>query len=158
MLELGGLAFTTPWLLTALVTIPVLWWLLRAMPPAPRLVSFPPIRLILALRSNEETPDRTPWWLILLRMILAAMIIVALAHPLLNPAAKLGGSGPLVVVVDDGWASAADWQVREQKITELVDQADRESRPVLILPTAPSSPGEPIQISKMMRLLKLANT
>ncbi len=151
MLELGGLAFTTPWLLAALVTLPVLWWLLRAMPPAPRLVSFPPIRLILALRSNEETPDRTPWWLILLRMILAAMIIVALAHPLLNPAAKLGGSGPLVVVVDDGWASAADWQVREQKIAELVDQADRESRPVLILPTAPSSPGEPIQISKMMR-------
>jgi hypothetical protein len=151
MLELGGLAFTTPWLLTALVTLPVLWWLLRATPPAPRLVSFPPIRLILALRPNEETPDRTPWWLILLRMILAAMVIVALAHPLLNPAAKLDGSGPLVVVVDDGWASAADWQVRQQKIAELVDQADRENRPVLILPTAPSAPGEPIQISKMMR-------
>ncbi len=151
MLELGGLAFTTPWLLAALAALPVLWWLLRATPPAPRLVSFPPIRLILALRPNEETPDRTPWWLILLRMILAAMAIVALAHPLLNPAAKLDGSGPLVVVVDDGWAAAADWQVRQQKIAELVDQADRESRAVLILPTAPSAPVEPIQISKMMR-------
>ena len=151
MLELGGLVFSSPWLLTALAALPVLWWLLRATPPSPRLVSFPPIRLILALRPNEETPERTPWWLILLRMLLAAMVIVALAHPLLNPAQKLDGSGPMVLVIDDGWAAASDWPARQQKIAELVDQADRENRPVLTLTTAPAAPGEPIQTSGLMR-------
>ena len=66
MLELGSLAFTSPWLLLALTALPALWWLLRVTPPSPRLVNFPPVRLLMALRPNEETPARTPWWLILL--------------------------------------------------------------------------------------------
>ena len=109
MLTLGGLAFTSPWLLTALIALPALWFLLRVTPPSPRFVSFPPMRLLLALRPNEETPARTPWWLILLRMFLAALVILALSHPLLNPATALRGSGPMVLVIDDDWASAANW-------------------------------------------------
>ena len=79
MLEFGSFAFTSPWLLTALIALPALWFLLRVTPPSPRLVSFPPMRLLLTLRPNEETPSRTPWWLILLRMLLAALVIFALA-------------------------------------------------------------------------------
>ena len=150
MLELGSLAFTSPWLLVALTALPALWWLLRVTPPSPRLVSFPPVRLLMALRPNEETPARTPWWLILLRMLLAALVIFALAHPVLNPGENLRGSGPLVMVVDDGWASAADWPLRQQKMNELLDQAEREDRPVQVLSTAVAAPGEPLQVSQLM--------
>lgn len=151
MLELGGLAFSAPWLLAALAALPALWWLLRVTPPSPRLVQFPPMRLILALRPNEETPARTPWWLILLRMLLAAFVILALAHPILNPGTSLPGSGPLIVVVDDGWASAADWSARQQKIAELTEEAERDQRPVRLLTTAPREPGAPIAISELLR-------
>lgn len=151
MLELGGLAFISPWILTALVALPALWFLLRVTPPSPRLISFPPMRLLLSLRPNEETPARTPWWLILLRMLLAALVILALSHPLLNPATALRGSGPLVLVIDDGWASAADWPLRVGKMNELLDQAERENRSVHILSTAPQAPGEPIQVSNLLR-------
>ena len=84
MLELGGLDFASPWLLLALTALPALWWLVRVTPPSPRMVSFPPVRLLMALRPNEETPSKTPWWLILLRMLLAALVILALAHPVLK--------------------------------------------------------------------------
>lgn len=151
MLEFGSFAFTSPWILTALIALPALWFLLRVTPPSPRLVSFPPMRLLLSLRPNEETPSRTPWWLILLRMLLAALVIFALAHPLLNPGAALRGTGPLVLVIDDGWASAADWPLRVEKINQLLDQAERENRPVRILSTAPKTPGEPVQISNLLR-------
>jgi len=43
----------------------VIWWLLRVTPPAPRQIAFPAIRLLLGLTPREETPARTPWWLIL---------------------------------------------------------------------------------------------
>lgn len=151
MLEFGSFAFTSPWILTALIALPALWFLLRVTPPSPRLVSFPPMRLLLSLRPNEETPSRTPWWLILLRMLLAALVIFALAHPLLNPGAALRGTGPLVLVIDDGWASAADWPLRVEKINQLLDQAERENRPVRILSTASKTPGEPVQISNLLR-------
>ena len=76
-------------------------------PPAPRTIQFPAIRLLRDLTAQEETPARTPWWLLLLRLIVAALIILALAGPLLNPRAALPGGGPLLLVVDNGWAEAA---------------------------------------------------
>src|SRR6266566_5978246 len=102
MLALGSLAFVSPWLLLALAALPIIWWLLRVTPPAPRRLRFPAIQLLLGLVPREETPARTPLWLILLRMALAALIILALAHPLLNPSARLAASGPLILVVDNG--------------------------------------------------------
>ena len=79
MLALGSLAFVSPWLLVALAGLPIIWWLLRVTPPAPRRVPFPAVRLLLGLVPREETPARTPWWLILLRTVLAALVILALA-------------------------------------------------------------------------------
>ena len=104
MLDLGSVVFSAPWMLAALAVLPVLWWLLRVMPPAPLVRIFPPLSFLLALRPQEETPARTPLWLILLRILIAVLIIVGLAHPLWNPGERLHGSGPLIIVVDDSWA------------------------------------------------------
>jgi len=141
MLALGPLAFAAPWLLLGLAVLPVLWWLLRVTPPAPRRVRFPALRLLLGLTPREETPAKTPLWLILMRMMLIALIILALAHPLLNPNATLAGNGPLVLAVDNGWTAARHWDERRAALDRLIDQAEREGRRVVLLGTAPP-PGE----------------
>ena len=142
MLALGSLAFVSPWLLVALAALPIIWWLLRVTPPAPRRIAFPAIRLLLGLVPREETPARTPLWLILLRMLLAALVILAVAHPLLNPQAHLASTGPIVLVVDDGWAAARDWPARQAALAELLAEAEREDRQVVLLTTAPSAMDE----------------
>ena len=147
MLTLGSLAFATPWMLAALGALPVIWFLLRATPPAPRRVLFPAIRLLMGLRQTEETPSRTPWWLMALRLFLAALVITALAKPLINPGARLVGDGPLLVVVDDGWTAAARWESRAIALNDIIDQAARESRPVTVLATAPPPDGRPFSLS-----------
>jgi hypothetical protein len=148
MLNLGGFAFASPWLLLGFVIVPALWWLLRVTPPAPAVVRFPAIRLLLGLVPPEETPARTPLWLILLRMLLAALLILALAHPIVNPTAALPGRGPLVMVVDDGWAAAADWPARQRVMTELIDRAEREGRQIMLLPTAPNGALDPLSLAR----------
>jgi len=150
MLSLGILSFASPWILAALATLPILWWLLRAVPPAPRRVIFPAIRLLFGLEQREETPHRTPWWLLLLRLSLAAIVIAAFAHPILNPARALRGSGPLLLVIDDGWAAARDWSARLDTAADLLDQAERGGKNVIIVTTAPEA-GEPLQPSPLMR-------
>lgn len=150
MLGLGPIAFAAPWVLTALAALPVLWWLLRVTPPAPRAVQFPAIRLLRDLTAQEETPARTPWWLLLLRLIVAALIILALAGPLLNPRAALPGGGPLLLVVDNGWASGRDWPTRKRTMDEMIAQAERQQRPVILLPTAPPADGQPIHASAVL--------
>jgi hypothetical protein len=137
MLALGSLAFASPWLLLAFAGLPMIWWLLRVMPPAPRRIAFPAVRLLLGLVAREVTPARTPLWLILLRMAIAALVIIGMAHPLLNPQPHLAGSGPLIVVVDDGWAAAGDWHVRQAALGDIFAKADREDRQIVLVTTAP---------------------
>jgi hypothetical protein len=137
VLSLGPLAFLQPWLLVGLLALPAIWLLLRLTPPAPRQVAFPPLALLLKLVAPEETPARTPWWLLLLRLAIAALIILGLATPVLNPAPELGGDGPVLLVVDDGWASAPSWPGRVDAARELLEQAERDNRNVVVLRTAP---------------------
>ena len=143
MLALGSLAFVSPWLLLALAALPIVWWLLRVTPPAPRRVAFPAIRLLLGLVPREETPARTPLWLILLRMVLAALVILAVAHPLLNPEARLASTGPILLIVDDGWAAARDWPTRQAALTGLLAEVEREDRQVVLVTTAATATDEP---------------
>src|SRR2546425_13025684 len=119
MLALGSLAFVSPWLLVALAALPIIWWLLRVTPPSPRRIVFPAIRLLLGLVPREETPARTPLWLILLRVVLAALVILAVAHPLLNPQARLASTGPIVLVLDGGWAAARGWPAPQAAVSQV---------------------------------------
>jgi hypothetical protein len=135
VLALGALAFANPWMLTALMGLPVLWLLLRITPPAPRVQRFPAIRLLYRLQSTEETPDSAPWWLLLLRLLIAALVIFAVAHPIRNAGDDLPGGGAVVIVVDDDWAAARDWSSRIKVMGSLVDQADRDDRPIFLFRT-----------------------
>lgn len=137
-MSIGALAFLNPWLLTALAALPVIYWLLRTVPPRPKQVAFPPTRILVGLESPEKQPAKSPWWLTLIRLLAAALVIGALAEPVLNPNrdAALKGSGPVVIVVDNGWASGARWAERSRMIDRLIGEAEGASRPVVVVPTA----------------------
>ena len=125
MIQLGPLGFASPLLLLALVALPLLWWLLRATPPAPIRERFPGVVVLLGLEPPEKTPQHTPWWLLLLRLLIAALAILAFAQPLLNPRESLSSAAPLHLIVDGGWASAPDWDDRMASASDLLDRADR---------------------------------
>lgn len=137
MLTLGSFAFAAPGMLALLLALPVIYWLLRMIPPLPRLVQFPAIRLLIGLEPTEQTPMKMPWWLLLLRLLLAAALILAVAKPLLNPQAELPGKGPLLLVIDDGWSSAPGWTTRIAHAERLIQRAERAQRPVVLTGTAP---------------------
>ncbi len=130
MIQIGALGFASPLLLLALLSLPVLYWLLRATPPAPVRERFPGIVVLLGLEPPERTPQHTPWWLLLLRLLIAALAILAFAQPLLNPRENLAGDAPLHLIVDGGWASAPDWDDRMATAADLLDRADRADVPV----------------------------
>jgi hypothetical protein len=129
------LSFAEPLLLLGLLSLPVLWWLLRVMPPRPRRIVFPPTRLLFDIAPKEETPSRTPWWLTALRLLAAALVILAAAGPIWNPHTGLAGSNaPLVILLDDGWSAASSWDVRIKAADELIANADSDRRGVALVP------------------------
>ncbi|THD65194.1 MAG: DUF4159 domain-containing protein [Bradyrhizobium sp.] len=139
------LSFAEPLLLLGLLSLPVLWWLLRVMPPRPRRVEFPPTRLLFDIAPKEETPSRTPWWLTALRLAAATLVILAAAGPIWNPQAAIAGSSaPLVILLDDGWSAAASWDTRIKAADELIANADSNRRGVALVPL--SEPARDITI------------
>ncbi len=132
----GTITFGTPWLLWALIALPAIWLLLRVTPPSPKRVIFPPLRLLLGLAAPQETPARSPWWLLLLRLVAAALVIVALAGPSIGEAPKSAGRGPLVLFVDNGWTAAENWNAREAAISDALTGAVHGGRAVAIIPSA----------------------
>ncbi|HWI10275.1 MAG TPA: DUF4159 domain-containing protein, partial [Burkholderiaceae bacterium] len=129
------LTFAEPFLLLGLLSLPVLWWLLRVMPPRPRRIEFPPTRLLFDIAPKEETPSRTPWWLTALRLLAAALVILAAAGPIWNPKTGVGGSSaPLAILIDDGWSAASSWDTRIKAADELIANADNDRRGVALVP------------------------
>ncbi|CTQ31328.1 DUF4159 domain-containing protein [Jannaschia rubra] len=137
-----GIAFTAPLLLIGLILLPVLWWLLRAVPPAAVRRRFPGIVLLLGLRDDESQTATTPWWLLALRMLALAAVIVGFAGPILNPRAAGTGGGPLLVLMDASWASARDWPARVAKVDEMLRDAARAGRLAAVLPLTEPLPEE----------------
>ena len=162
MLTLGAISFAVPWALSAFLALPVIWWLLRLTPPLPTTIRFPAVRLLFGLDTSEESADKTPLWLLLVRLVLAALVILAAAHPLLNAGTQLTGKGPVIVVIDDGWAAAAHWPLRRAMLAGIADQAEREARPVAVVTTAATEesggPEDPVRVMSAAEARRVFDT
>ena len=76
----------------------------------------------MALTSHPATP---------------ALVILALADPVLNPREKAAGDGAaLAIVLDNGWASAPDWDERVATAARLIEDARANEQPVVLALTA----------------------
>src|ERR1700733_14454496 len=126
------LAFAAPAVLAALIGLVGLYFLLRLTPPTPHRAIFPPLRLLIGLNPNETTPARTPWPILALRLAIGALIILSMAEPLWNSLTALSGSGPLLVLIDDGFAAAPTWDKRVAFARERAAAAARSGRIVAV--------------------------
>ena len=133
MWSIGPIGFIVPWLLLGLVLLPILWLLLRAVPPAPIRRMFPGVALLLGLTDDETQTDRTPWWLLLLRTLAIGAAIIGFAGPVLNPRTEAAGNGPVLVLLGGGWADAADWSQRIDRVQAVLDEASEAGRQTAIV-------------------------
>ncbi|WP_108482990.1 DUF4159 domain-containing protein [Oceaniglobus ichthyenteri] len=133
MFTFAGIGFTAPWLLLGLIALPILWLLLRAVPPAPIRRRFPGVALLLGLSDEDQQSDKTPWWLLLLRTLAVAAVIIGFAGPVLNPDDRVPGSGPMLVVMDGTWADARDWPRRVARVGEALEAAARDGRTAAVV-------------------------
>ncbi len=143
MLNLGFISFAAPWVLAAAAALPLVWLLLRLTPPAVKQIDFPAIRLLFDLAPTQRTTAHTPPWLLILRIAILALVILGLSDPILNFRQGEENQGPLVVVMDNGWAAAPTWDARATALQNVLDNADRRQQPVVLLLTAPTLPEGP---------------
>lgn len=133
MMVFGPIGFGAPMLLLALAALPVLWWLLRALPPVPKRVRFPGTVLMAGLEDPDPIARRTPWWLLLLRLAAVAAAIIAFAQPVWRPAPPIAEGDALLIVMDAGATAAPGWNDARSRATRAAENAIASGRPVAVL-------------------------
>ncbi|MEB2324381.1 MAG: BatA domain-containing protein [Sorangiineae bacterium] len=141
---IGGLpiGFAQPLVLLGLLSLPVLWWLLRLIPPRPRRIAFPPARLLFDIAPKEETPARTPWWLTALRLGLTALAARPCSSltPFERRACSLAEAAlgaPPVLAVEAPLAGLDE--PAEQAMLAVLERARARHRLIVSVETAPAT-------------------
>ena len=133
MMVLGPIGFGAPLVLLALAALPLLWWLLRALPPMPRRVRFPGTALLVGLQDPNPVARRTPWWLLLLRLLAIAAVILAFAAPVWRPTPQVIEDEALLIVMDAGATAAPNWRAAQTRALRAAEGAIGSGRPVAVL-------------------------
>ncbi len=157
---LGAVSFLNPWILTGLLALPLLWCLLRIMPPRPQIIALPTTRFLIGLVPDKQTPHHTPWWILLLRLLIAALVILALSHPVLNQSSQITSQGAIRILIDNGWSAATNWEQKTRTAQDLITEAGRRGKEVHIATTA-RQPGSdhmlyqgPVSAAEALSLLR----
>lgn len=154
LLMVPGLGFAAPAMLAGLAALGPLWYVMSSTPPKPTLIKYPTLRILRDILPKEQKPVRMPLWHRLLRTAAAAAVLVGLAGPQWNPDMPLEGKGPVMLVVDNGWAAARNWQHRVNEMSKAIDRAEHQNRPVIFLPTAPAEDGAAPHISSPLNAVE----
>ena len=138
---MGAFTFLFPTVLVGLSLLPIVWLLLRLLPPAPKRIRFPSLMLLRGLQETEQPTKHTPWWLLLLRLAALTAFILAMADPITRTAESLQDyflkkDIPVLLLVDNDWTTGQNWQYRQDMALKLVERVHRSGRNVVVLPTA----------------------
>ena len=140
-MSIGPLAFLSPWLLAGLVALPIIYWLLRTVPPRPSRWFF---------RRRGSSSGSRMW------RSAGQDTVVADADPASCRGAcdfragrtgaqsrtaeqALAVQGRWCCVVDNSWAAASGWTNRMTMVERLIGEAQSASRSVIVAPTALTS-------------------
>ncbi len=129
---IGPVTFLAPLALFGLLALPVIWFVLKITPPKPLLQVFPPLRLLGGLKKEEDTPNATPLWLLIFRLLMGALLAIALAKPILFKPAQ-DSNRPVTLIIDNSWAAAGNWPAVVSEAEALVKQALSNNQMVAVL-------------------------
>ena len=148
-MSFAGLTFLAPLVLLGLLTLPIVWWILRISPPKPREQIFPPLRILEGVQAEEETPAGTPLWLLIFRLLMVALVAFALAQPIMKTASSETQSRP-TLLIDQSVFSAPIWEDLIDEAERLVRAAQRNNLEVSLM----TSEGEPLGFSPAREALE----
>ncbi|HEY4548331.1 MAG TPA: DUF4159 domain-containing protein [Pedomonas sp.] len=143
--SLGPFTLAAPAVLAGLAALPLLWWLIRRLPPPTKRVVFPAVRLLGPVVEQPPPQARPPWWLVVLRLGAVTAILLGLAGPRWDPTPDTPAPERLLVVMDNGWQSAPGWPEMVAAARTRIEALEGDEARVALAATAVSAANRPIR-------------
>lgn len=146
------MSFASPLVLAGLVLLPVLVWLLRAMPPQPVREVFGGMFFLERLSTSKQKPVRTPPIILIVRLLAFAALIIGLAGPRMGPEPEKI-SGPMTLVLGNGWDASQRWDERLDAARAEISRTDGEIRIVTSTDGVLSPPYSPRAAAEALKAI-----
>lgn len=137
MTGIENLYFSSPWLLATILFLPLLWWILKVLPPKPKKHGFGGAYFLEDLTTTEKTSQTTPWWILLIRTLAILCFILAFAAPQEKTTKYQPSDTPLLIIIDNDWASSQQWQMMQNQARLLIEENMDYKQNVAVLTTTP---------------------
>lgn len=151
-MSFGALSLIAPLTLIGLLALPIVWLILRISPPAPKREIFPPLSILRGVETEEETPNATPIWLLLFRLLMVALAVFALSLPVLTRD-DAGENSALTLIIDDSAASAPVWNDLLDDARSRLRDAQRDNADVILV-TSETEEAEVIPATEALQQLQ----
>ncbi|MEL6686414.1 MAG: DUF4159 domain-containing protein [Pseudomonadota bacterium] len=152
---MGSLTLLAPLTLLGLLALPLVWWILKISPPAPKRRLFPPVAILKDIVTDEETPQGTPWWVLLYRLLMVALAVFALSLPLFQQSEDTGNA-PVTLIIDDSAASAPLWSDMMDDARARLRKAQTNNQDVILI-VGETDSLDSVPASEALRRLRSAN-
>ncbi|HRJ13279.1 MAG TPA: BatA domain-containing protein, partial [Alphaproteobacteria bacterium] len=159
-----------PEYLWAILAVPLLWWLLRLIPPEAIRRRFPSLKLLQNLPPLRAQTAFTPIWLLILRGILIITLVLAFTDPVwqIDEADLPPPDQPIIFLIDNCWAAAPNWPEMQNKAQSLLSTLPLQQNIAILAACPPTanhlvtqglvnSPGAILQMQQLQQQNAVAN-
>ncbi len=130
----GQITLLAPHYLWAVLALPLLWWLLRLIPPEAIRRRFPSLRLLRNLPPLRAQTSYTPFWLLILRSVILLCLTAGFAEPVWRTGEidAPPPDQPIIILIDNCWAAAPNFSAMRAKALGILDNLPPEQNIVVI--------------------------
>ncbi|NRA29508.1 MAG: DUF4159 domain-containing protein [Parvularculaceae bacterium] len=121
------MSFASPLILAGLLVLPLIVWLLRVMPPQPVKRVFGGMFFLERIDSAKTQPVRTPPWILILRVLAFAALVIGFAGPNVGQPIERR-DGDLLLVINNGWDAAQHWEQSLEAARQAIAETDGTTR------------------------------
>lgn len=127
------ISFVYPYSLILLIFLPFLIRFLITSPLLPKLKKFPSIIFLANYKSIDQKSAKLNYPIIILRLLIILFLIFAFSNPIFSSGNTKKSSD--LIIIDNGWTSGTIWNVRKQKIIELLSAKEIKNQEFFLLTT-----------------------
>ncbi|MDC0651841.1 BatA domain-containing protein [Alphaproteobacteria bacterium] len=131
---INTLAFTNYYALLGLLALPLIFLIIKALPPSPKKMFFSSFYLINKLEKTSVTKNNIPFWLLIYRIILITLIVLFFSKPYLNSTAKTSDADAIksyVIIADIGWSMSKEWEKFKKIVNAIGNEAEKKNKEII---------------------------
>ena len=127
------IGFSNYYALLGLALTPVIWIIVKSLPPVPKSFNFSSFFLLEKIDHDNSKNKKTPLWLVLFRTFLFILIVFFFSKPFLKNENSITGEKyeKYIIVADIGWSIAKDWDKFKEIVLAIGKEAEKNKKKIV---------------------------